>query len=150
MGMENLPPTGIWSLYCLACSELLYLLCFLVHSYLPQTKKPIYATASTQYYFLLSEMQRFYGHSLSGMSFYNATSGTWLIKYLLLIVGHKTSGQNHLGVRQNSSYVYDIHILVWLVLKQRSDMSQNKTYPTPAACPSFNTGQAVPFPLKHI
>ena len=94
-------------------------------------QKPSYATASTQYYSLLSEMQRFYGHPLSRMSFYNAASSfIWLSKYLLLIVGHKTSGQNHLDVRQNCSYVYGIHILIWLGLQQRTDMNQNKTYPT--------------------
>jgi hypothetical protein len=71
-------------------------------------------------------MQRFFGHSLSGMSFHNAaTSVTLLTKYLLLIV----KLQNHLDVRQNISYVYGIHIWVWLGLKQRTDMNENKTYP---------------------
>ena len=89
-------------------------------------QKPSYATASTQHYSLLSEMQRFFGHSLSGMSFHNAaTSVTLLTKYLLLIV----KLQNHLDVRQNISYVYGIHIWVWLGLKQRTDMNENKTYP---------------------
>lgn len=94
-------------------------------------QKPSYATPSTQYYSLLSEMQKFYGHPLSGMSFNNAaTSVTWLSKCLLLIVRHKTSGQNYLDLRQNSSYVYGIHILIWLGLQQRIDTNQNKTYPT--------------------
>jgi hypothetical protein len=42
----------------------------------------------------------------------------------------KTSGQNHLNVRQNSSWVCGIHILIWLGLQQRTDMNQNKPYPT--------------------
>jgi len=111
--------------YCLVCSELLYLLCFLAHDYLlhvPKTKLC---------YCFYPALLSFKWNEKIFWSLYQECH--------FIMLQHQSPESQSICcllsncritlIRQNSSYVYGIHILFWLDLKQRTDMNQNKTYP---------------------